>query len=192
MSTWGRLTDKMETNEFYKNLYSWFDGYFPESLDWMVYTLTALVMVVCVINTLVITVALYSWFERRILARFQVRIGPNRWGPFGLFQPIADLIKSITKEDLLRIGADKWVFRLAPVVMFAPVAMVLAVVPFGKNTFIADLNIGILFIVAVTSLNTIGIFMSGLASGNKYAMYGAMRGVAQLISYEVPMVLSIV
>ena len=192
MSIWGRLTDKMEANYFYQNLYSWFDGYLPESLDWLVYTLTAFVMVITVINTLVITVALYSWFERRILARFQVRIGPNRWGPFGLFQPIADLIKSLTKEDLLPVGSDKWVFRLAPVIMFVPVAMVLSVVPFGKNTFIADLNIGILFIIAVTSLNTIGIFMAGWASGNKYAMFGAMRGVAQLISYEVPMVLSIV
>ena len=76
----------MEANDFYQNLYSWFDGYLPESLDWLVYTLSSLVMVIAVINTLVVTVALYSWFERRILARFQVRIGPNRWGPFGLFR----------------------------------------------------------------------------------------------------------
>ena len=179
-------------NSFYRNLYSWFDGFLPESLDWLAYFLAGFTIVFTIVNVLMVSVALYTWFERRALARFQVRLGPNRWGPFGILQPIADLIKFLTKEDLVPSAADRWVFNLAPIVMFVPVALVLAVIPFGKDSYLANLNIGILFIIAVTSVSTLGIFMAGWASGNKYAMFGAMRGVAQLISYEVPMVLSIV
>ncbi len=180
------------TSSLYRNIYFWFDGFLPESLDWLAYSLTGLVIAVVIINVFLVLVALYTWFERRALARFQVRIGPNRWGPFGLLQPVADLVKLLTKEDIVPVGADRWVFNLAPIVMFIPGVLVLAVIPFGKNSFIADLNVGILFIIAVTSVNTLGVFMAGWASGNKYALFGAMRGVAQLISYEVPMALSIV
>ena len=179
-------------NSFYRNVYTWFDGFLPESLDWLAYALTGFVLVFIIANVFLLLASLYTWFERRALARFQTRVGPNRWGPFGLFQPVADLVKLLIKEDTMPAGADRWVFNLAPIVMFVPGVVALAVIPLGKNTFIANLNVGVLFILAVTSVNTLGIFMAGWASGNKYAMFGAMRGVAQLISYEVPMVLSVV
>ena len=135
--------------------------------------------------------ALYTWFERRVLGRFQVRLGPNRWGPFGLLQPLADIVKLITKEDTIPDEADRPAFTVAPVVLLLPMLLVVAVVPFGEDSFLGRLNVGILFIVGVTSISTIAIFVGGWASGNKYAMLGAMRGVAMLISYEVPMALSI-
>ena len=169
-------------NSFYRNIYSWFDGLLPESFDWLAYLLTGFTIVFAVLIVLLLAVALYTWFERRVLARFQSRVGPNRWGPFGLLQPIADVIKLITKEDLVPFLADRWVFNLAPIVMFVPVALVFAVVPFGKNSYLANLNIGILFILAVTSVNTLGIFMCGWASANKYAMFGAMLLIAGSLS----------
>jgi NADH-quinone oxidoreductase subunit H len=101
-------------------------------------------------------------------------------------------VKLLTKEDTRPEGVDPWIFNLAPLVFIMPVILVFAVIPFGKNTYVANLNIGILFIIAVTTVPTIGMFMAGWGSGNRYSLFGAMRGVAQLISYEVPMVLSIV
>ena len=119
-------------------------------------------------------------------------MGPNRWGPFGLLQPIADLVKLITKEDLVPRGADRLAFSLVPIVMVMPLILMMAVIPFAKNTSLVDLNVGVLYIVAVTSVTTLGIFMAGWSSGNRYAMFGAMRGVAMLISYEIPVVLALV
>lgn len=139
-----------------------------------------------------ITVMAFMWFERRGLGRFQVRLGPNRVGPFGLLQPIADVLKILTKEDLIPAKGDRLVFWLAPVVAFAPIVMIFAVVPFQNGALLADLNIGILYIVAISSLATIGVFMAGWSSNNKYSLIAAMRDVAQLISYEIPLVLAIV
>ena len=144
------------------------------------------------VNVFMVLATLYTYVERRLLGRFQQRLGPNRAGPFGILQPIADAIKLLTKEDLVPAGADRLIFNLAPILMVVPVLLVLAVLPFGANSFIANINVGILFVVAVTSINTFAIFMAGWASGNRYAMFGGMRAVAQLISYEVPVVLSIV
>jgi NADH-quinone oxidoreductase subunit H len=107
-------------------------------------------------------------------------------------QPLADGVKLLTKEDIVPAGADRWVFNLAPVVMMSSGILVLAVLPFGKDSFVVDLNIGILYVFAVTGVNTLAMFMAGLASGNRYAMFGGMRAVAQLISYEIPVVLSVV
>ena len=135
---------------------------------------------------------MYVWGERRILARFQNRRGPNRWGPFGLLQPIADLLKLITKEDLIPRGADRIAFTLVPLIMVMPLILMLAVIPFARNTYLVDLSIGVLFVVAVGSVSTLGIFTAGWSSGNRFAMFGAMRGVAMLISYEVPVVLALV
>ncbi|MCE2463642.1 MAG: NADH-quinone oxidoreductase subunit H, partial [Dehalococcoidia bacterium] len=110
----------------------------------------------------------------------------------GLLQPIADLVKLITKEDLIPRGADRIAFTLVPIIMVSPVILMLAVVPFARNTVLADLSIGVLFIIAISSVSTLAIFMGGWSSGNRYAMFGAMRGVAMLISYEIPVVLSLV
>lgn len=133
----------------------------------------------------------FIYIERRGIGRFQVRLGPNRTGPFGLLQPVADAIKVLIKEDIIPAKGDKLVFWLAPVVAFVPVLMIFAVVPFQSGALLVDLNIGILYIVAVSSVVAVGIFMAGWSSNNKYSLVGAMRDVAQLISYEIPIVLSI-
>lgn len=168
-----------------------FGGFLSDDFSWLAYALAVFTLVFIVINALIMTTAIYTWFERRTLGRFQARLGPNRWGPFGLLQPFADVLKLISKEDLVPEGADRLVFNIAPVLFLVPVLLVVSVIPFGENSFLGSLNIGILFIVAVTGLNTIAIFMGGWASRNKYAMLGAMRGVAMLVSYEVPMALAI-
>ncbi|PKB64780.1 MAG: NADH-quinone oxidoreductase subunit H [SAR202 cluster bacterium Io17-Chloro-G3] len=167
-------------------------GILPAGWEWVGFLLAALSVVMLVVNVFMVLATFYTYAERRIIGRFQGRLGPNRAGPQGILQPIADAIKLLTKEDLVPRGADKIVFNLAPIVMLVPVLLVLAVIPFGKDSYVANLNIGVLFVIAVTSVNTLAMFMAGWASGNRYAMFGGMRAVAQLISYEVPVVLSIV
>jgi NADH-quinone oxidoreductase subunit H len=131
------------------------------------------------------------YIERRAAGRIQSRLGPNRTGPFGLLQPIADAVKVLIKENIVPSVADKIIHLLAPIVAFAPVLIMFTVLPFQNGAMLADLNIGILFIVAVSSIATVGVFMAGWASGNKYSLLGAMRNVAAVVSYEIPMVLSI-
>ena len=176
----------------FTGIYGFFDDLMPESLDWVVFVITALILGAVVLNALILSTALYTWFERRVLGRFQSRLGPNRWGPFGMLQPIADLVKLISKEDTVPEGADRPVFNLAPIVFLVPALIVFSVLPLHGGSFVGKLNVGLVFIVAITSVNTLGVFMAGWASRNKYAMFGAMRGVAMLVSYEVPMGLSIV
>ena len=140
--------------------------------------------------------------ERKIAGRFQDRIGPNRVGPFGLLQPIADFIKLITKEDIVPRAADKWVHLVAPILLIVSSFLVLAVVPFGfgrvdeQNRLTGflpvDLPAGLLYLIAVSSLSSLGVFLAGWSSRNKYSLLGAMRAVAQLVSYEVPQVLATV
>ena len=171
--------------------YDLFDGFLPEGLEWLAYAFSGFSLAFIIINVLLGVTALYTWFERRAIARFQVRLGPNRWGPFGLLQPLADAIKLITKEDIVPDGADRPVFNVAPIVLLVPTLLAVAVIPYGEDSYLGGLNIGVLFIIGVTSVNTIAIFMGAWSSRNKYAMFGAMRGVAMLISYEVPMALGI-
>ncbi|MGE5222933.1 MAG: NADH-quinone oxidoreductase subunit NuoH [Omnitrophica WOR_2 bacterium] len=131
------------------------------------------------------------WVERKTVARLQDRVGPNRLGPFGLFQPLADIIKLLIKEDITPDGADRILYNLAPIFGLGTVLLLWAVIPFGPRILGSDINIGILFIVAVGALGTLGIIMAGWASNNKYALLGALRMVAQMISFEVPMVISL-
>lgn len=131
------------------------------------------------------------WFERKISARVQDRIGPNRVGPFGLLQNIADALKLIIKEDITPAGADRLVYNLAPVVAVMSVIMMWAVVPFTPVHIGADLDIGVLYFTAIGSVGTLAIMMAGWSSNNKYALLGSFRVVAQLVSYEVPMVLTL-
>ncbi|MDP7103950.1 MAG: NADH-quinone oxidoreductase subunit NuoH [SAR202 cluster bacterium] len=172
----------------FNSLLDFYAGFLPDDIAFVA---AAVTLASVVVNVLVSMTAVYTWFERRALARFQVRLGPNRWGPFGILQPFADLIKLITKEDTTPETADRWVFNLAPIVLVVPGLMAISVIPFGQDTFLGRLNIGILFILGITSINTIAIFMAGWGSANKYAMLGSIRGVAMLVSYEVPMALSV-
>src|SRR4051794_19810020 len=137
-------------------------------------------------------VAYMVWGERKVAARFQDRIGPNRVGPLGLLQPIADAIKLITKENIVPSAADQWVHLLAPVVILVSAFLVLAVIPFGIGMAPVNLPSGMIYLVAVSSLSPLGIFLAGWSSRNKYSLLGAMRAVAQLVSYEIPQVLSTV
>ena len=145
-----------------------------------------------IITFVLLMVMFFIWFERRLIGRFQVRLGPNRVGPFGLLQPVADVIKVLTKEDIVPAKGDKIVFWLAPIIALSPVFIMFAVIPFQGNAMLVDLNIGILYIVAISSIASVGIFMAGWSSNNKYSLIGAMRDVAQLVSYEIPLVLSII
>ncbi len=132
------------------------------------------------------------WAERRGSAFIQNRLGPNRVGPWGLLQIFADMIKMLTKEDIVPENADKVLHTLAPIVTMIPITLVLAVLPWGRGMAAVDLNIGILYVIALSSLGTIGIFLAGWSSNNKFALLGGMRAVAQVLSYEVPQVLAIV
>lgn len=151
-----------------------------------------LVFTVIILGFVLTTVMIFIWYERRGIGRFQIRPGPNRAGIWGLLQPVADVIKILTKEDLTPSGADRLLFWLAPVVSFVPVLLVFAVVPFRDGAMLTDLNVAVLYIVAMSAISTIGVFMAGWASHNKYSLIGAMREVAQLISYEIPMGLALV
>jgi NADH-quinone oxidoreductase subunit H len=160
----------------------WPGGYW---WHWLFYSVVLIVFVL-----LMVMGAIY--IERRGMGRMQSRLGPNRAGPFGLLQPVADVIKVLLKENIVPDKADKQVHWLAPVVAFVPVAMIFAVVPFQNGALLADLNIGILYVIAFSSIATIGVFMAGWGSSNKYSLLGAMRNVAAVVSYEMPLVLAVV
>jgi len=129
------------------------------------------------------------WVERKVVARFQDRIGPNRLGPYGLVQPLADVIKLLIKEDIIPAGADRLVYNLSPIIALAAALLLWAVLPISATIYGTNLNVGVLYLVAVGAISTLGIIMAGWASNNKYALLGAFRTVAQMVSYEVPMVI---
>jgi NADH-quinone oxidoreductase subunit H len=144
-----------------------------------------------VIITVLLTVTAWSiWFERKFAGRMQSRVGPTFYGPFGLLQPVADALKLLQKEFLIPETADKALFVLAPPLTVILVLGTAAVVPFGPETIAADLDIGVLYILALGSLSVIPVWTAGWASNNKYALLGGMRAVAQSVSYEIPLVLA--
>jgi len=145
----------------------------------------ATVKIVILLLVLAGIVAYLVYMERKVLAFIQARLGPMRVGPWGLLQPVADGIKLLLKEDIIPAGADKWVFLLAPVISVVAAFTVFAVIPFAGNFFITDVNIGILFILAVSSLGIYGIILGGWSSNSHYPLLGALRASAQLVSYEV-------
>ena len=167
----------------------WLLGYLP---SWAAYLLPALVAFIVLSTFVLIVVMAFIYIERRGVGRFQVRQGPNRAGPQGILQPVADAIKVLLKEDIVPARGDRWVHWLAPLIAFVPALMIFAVIPWGHGAIFADLNIGVLYIIAISSLGVIGVFMAGWGSSNKYSMIGAMRTMAQMISYEIPLVLSII
>lgn len=160
--------------------------------DWAVLVILAVVGILAVMAFLVPSQLATVWIERRLIARLQVRRGPNRAGRWGLLQPVADAVKVLAKEALTPAGADRWVFWMAPIVAYIPAMLTYAVLPFGPNMTFVDLHIGVLYLISVSSLTVIMVFMAGWSSNNKYSLLGAMRAVAQMISYEVPMALSVV
>lgn len=133
-----------------------------------------------------------TWLERKIVARIQDRWGPNRVGPFGLLQPIADGIKMILKEDITPAVADQVLHVLAPIMIVIPALMMFAVIPFGRDMIAVDLNIGLFFFISISALETVAVVMAGWGSRSKYSLIGGMRAAAQSISYEVPLALSLV
>ncbi|MEK7353309.1 MAG: NADH-quinone oxidoreductase subunit NuoH [Chloroflexota bacterium] len=151
-----------------------------------------IVFTTIVISAVLTLVMAFIYIERRGLGRMQSRLGPNRTGPFGIFQPVADALKVLLKEDIVPTDADKVMHWLAPLIAFAPTLMIFAVIPFGNGwSLVGDLNIGILYVTAVGSISTVGVFMAGWSSSNKYSLLGAMRNVASVVSYEIPLVLAI-
>jgi NADH-quinone oxidoreductase subunit H len=131
------------------------------------------------------------WIERKGAGRFQDRLGPNRVGPFGLAQNFADMVKLIIKEDIMNAGVDRWVYNLAPILAVMSVTLVWAVIPFSDAWIGTNLNIGVLYLIAVGGIGTVSILMAGWGSNNKYALLAAFRSVAQLISYEIPMLIAL-
>jgi NADH-quinone oxidoreductase subunit H len=159
---------------------------------WTMRLVIDFIVIVVILGFAIVAVLFMTWMERKVVARIADRIGPNRWGPFGLFQPIADAIKMLIKEDIIPASADRWLFNLAPILIMIPALLIYAVIPFGAGMYATDLNIGILYMVALGSITTVSMLIAGWGSDNKYALIGAFRSVAQLVSYEVPMVLVIV
>jgi len=154
-----------------------------------------------ILGAILLVVAYLTLLERRLLGFIQVRLGPNRVGPQGLFQPIADVLKLFVKEDLVPAGAEKFVFMLAPMLIFAPSFILWSVIPFGETftvrgvaiePFIADLNIAVLFVLAISSIGIYGIILGGWSSNNKFSLMGGLRAAAQMVSYEVPMGFAVV
>src|SRR5699024_3547572 len=131
-------------------------------------------------------------FERKVMGWMQGRHGPNRLGPWGLLQTVADILKLLIKEDTIPRNADRAMFKAAPVIAFVPSFVVLAAIPYTKGLLFSDLAVGLLYYIAISSITTIGILSGGWASNNKYALLGSMRSVAQMISYEIPLVMTVI
>ena len=154
--------------------------------DW----LAPLIAPFIVLNVVIGIVTYVTLLERKFAARMQSRVGPYRVGPHGLLQPIADAVKLMMKEDIVPRAADRPVYNLAPVVFLLPCMLIFATIPFAPGLGVADLNIGILFFLAVSAMEIVGLFMAGWGSNNKYALLSAMRAVNQVISYDLPFVFS--
>ena len=158
---------------------------------WLVQIVSSLINIFALLAVFLTLFALISVLERKILARMQNRYGPNRVGPFGLFQPIADGIKMLIKEDIVPARADKLVHFLAPVLIAAVAILTLGVIPYGRNMTPFAIDGGILFFFAVGSATELAVFMAGWGSNNKFSMLGAMRAIAQMFSYELPLIISV-
>ena len=174
-------------DQFFVVLQRWIVGHAPAGLQPI---LAALLSVVAILVVFALLFAITTILERKGLGRIQNRYGPNRVGPFGFLQPLADGIKSLTKEDIVPHAADKVVHFLAPVVLVLAAFSLYAVLPIGRNMVLANLDAGVLYFFAVSSVMELTIFMAGWSSRNKYSLLGAMRAIAQMISYEVPLILA--
>jgi NADH-quinone oxidoreductase subunit H len=178
------------------NLGSWLWGVLAAAVVWIVgqeyaaavlHAIKTLLLILCIVVPLLLSVAYLTLWERKLIGWMQVRIGPNRVGPMGLLQPIADGLKLLVKEIIVPTGANKFLFVLAPVMTIMPAMAAWAVVPFSPELVLADIDAGLLYLMAISSLGVYGIIIAGWASNSKYAFLGAMRSAAQMVSYELAM-----
>ena len=160
-----------------------------------------LLKIFVVLNAVLVAVTFMVLLERKVIAWVQVRLGPMRVGPYGVLQPVADVVKLMTKEDITPVKADRWVFTLAPMIALIPALMVFAVIPFGPEVsifgrrvtlYITDINVGLLYIISVASIGVYGIILAGWSSNSKYPLLASLRASAQLISYEVAVTMTLV
>ncbi|MDE3097108.1 MAG: NADH-quinone oxidoreductase subunit H [Chloroflexota bacterium] len=158
---------------------------------WLVFVVSALLGAAGIVSFIGVAAIINIWIERRVVGRMQSRLGPNRAGPFGLLQPVADAMKLMQKEVLQPKVADGLVFSLAPIAFTVPGILVMAVLPWGRNMALANVDAGVIFILALTSLGALAVFAGGYGSNNKYALFGAMRVIAMLVTYEIPSVLAL-
>jgi NADH-quinone oxidoreductase subunit H len=172
----------------FHSLYNWIGDHTSSEV---VYVVVALVGAIGILSFVGGGALINVWLERRIIGRIQVRRGPNRVGPFGLLQPVADAIKLIQKEVLQPTASDAKLFNLPPILVFIPAMLTFAVFAWAPDMVYADLNVGVLYLLALSSVTSLAIFMAGWSSNNKYALFGAMRVIAMAISYEIPMVLAL-
>ena len=172
-------------------LKGWLLSFVSSAPEWVQAIASSLISISAVLGVFLTLFALISVLERKILGRIQNRYGPNRVGPFGLFQPVADGIKLLIKEDIVPARADKVVHFLAPILMAAPAILALGVIPYGRNMTAFSIDGGILFFFAVGSATELAVFMAGWGSNNKFSMLGAMRAIAQMVSYELPLIITV-
>jgi len=176
-----------QLDQIFVFLQHWIEGFFPQ---WLQPGVGALIAVIGIVATFPAIFAVTTVLERKGLGRIQNRLGPNRVGPLGILQPVADGIKSLTKEDIVPRSADGVVHFLAPVVLVVAIFLGYAVLPVGRNMVLMNMDAGLLFFFAIGASTELSIFMAGWSSRNKYSLLGALRAVAQMISYEVPLLLS--
>ncbi len=169
-------------------------------MDWVTDFWIPVIKAIVVVLALLVGGAYMTWGERKLCARFQVRYGPNRAGPFGILQPLADAVKAIFKEEIVPHHVDKAIYLMSPGISFAAVLITFAVIPFGPQIdllgrqiglWIGDLQVGLLYLLAIAGLGSYGIVLGGWSSNNKYSLLGALRATAQMISYELPMGLAL-
>jgi NADH-quinone oxidoreductase subunit H len=169
----------------------WLLSWLADAPDWLVQVASSLINIFALLAVFLTLFALMSVLERKILGRIQNRYGPNRVGPFGLLQPVADGIKMLIKEDIVPVRADKIVHFLAPVLIAATAILALGIIPYGQGMTPFTIDGGILFFFAVGSTTELAVFMAGWGSNNKFSMLGAMRAIAQMISYELPLLITV-
>ena len=166
------------------------DAFRSAGMEYALRVIIVLVELAVLFGFVLITVMFLTWMERKVVAMVQSRYGPMVTGPRGLLQPVMDGIKLIGKEDIIPAGADRWIFTLAPFVVFVAALLVFIPLPFGYSLIISDLKVGLLYIIAISAVSPVAILLAGWASNNKYSLMGAMRAVAQDISYTIPLALA--
>lgn len=166
-------------------------GVAPDVARLLVFLIMGIIVITVLLLVAPLMMMYMTWLERKVVARMQDRIGPNRVGAYGLMQPMADMVKFLTKEDIVPEGVDGPVHLLAPILVVIPVILSFAVIQFGVGMGAVDLNLALLYLLALGAMATIGVFMAGFGSHNKFAMIGGMRAAAQIISYEIPQIFAV-